>query len=88
MYVTRVTIDDEIYYGISNVGINPTFNEEPKVETNIFDFDGDIYGKEIKVEFLEFEREERAFESIDELKKTIEKSIKFGRDYIAHKLNY
>lgn len=88
VYVTRVTVYDDIYYGISNVGINPTFNEEPKIETNIFDFDGDIYGKTIKVEFLEFEREERAFESIDELKATIEKSIRFGRDYVTQKLNY
>ncbi len=88
VYVSRVTIDDRIFYGISNVGINPTFRETPRVETNIFDFDEDIYGKKIKVEFLEFEREERAFDSIDELKSTIEKSIKFGKNYVKNKLNY
>ncbi|WP_290771003.1 bifunctional riboflavin kinase/FAD synthetase [Anaerofustis sp.] len=88
VYVTRVTVDGNVHYGISNVGINPTFNEEMKIETNIFDFDKDIYGKSIKIEFLEFEREERAFDSIEDLKETINKSISFGKDYIKGKLNY
>lgn len=88
VYVTRVTVDGNVHYGISNVGINPTFNEEMKIETNIFDFDKDIYGKSIKIEFLEFEREERAFDSIEDLKETINKSISFGKDYIKDKLNY
>lgn len=82
VYVTRIIIDEEIYYGITNVGINPTFNEKPRIETNIFDFNKDIYNKEITVEFLEFEREERAFDSIEELKETVKKSICFGREYI------
>ncbi|MGO5358382.1 bifunctional riboflavin kinase/FAD synthetase [Anaerofustis sp. LCP19S3_F7] len=88
VYVSRVTIDNEVFYGISNVGVNPTFRETPRVETNIFDFDRDIYGKKIKVEFLEFEREERAFDSIEELKTTIQKSIQFGKNYVKNKLNY
>ena len=82
VYVSRVIIGEETFYGISNVGKNPTFNEHIKVETHVFDFDRDVYGEYIRVELLEFEREERVFESIDELISTINKSIEFGREYV------
>ena len=82
VYVSRITVGDKEYYGISNVGNNPTFGEQIKVETHIFDFSDDIYGKFIKVELLEFEREERAFSSIDEMIATINRSIEFGRAYV------
>ena len=82
VYVSRVIIGEETFYGISNVGKNPTFNEHIKVETHVFDFDRDVYGEYIRVELLDFEREERVFESIDELISTINKSIEFGREYV------
>ena len=43
-----------IYESITNVGVNPTFNNESPInfETHIFDFDNDIYGEEIKVEII------------------------------------
>lgn len=76
VYITLTTIDNNKYKSITNVGKNPT---NPKknitVETNILDFDGDIYGKRIKVEFLKYIRNEMAFKNQKVLKRQIEKDI-------------
>lgn len=86
VYVSRIITGGRVLYGISNVGNNPTFNEHIKVETHIFDFDEDLYGRFIRVELLEFEREERVFETIDELISTINNSISFGKEYVRKNL--
>ena len=77
VYGTTISIDDKIYYGICNIGCNPTINNNitKRLEVNIFDFDEDIYGKEIKVSFLTFIRGEVKFASTDELKGQIEEDI-------------
>src|SRR5699024_11944264 len=62
---------NETYYGMDNLGFVPTFKEdmsEPKIEVYIFDFNKDIYGETIKVERLEFIREEQKFSGIEEIK--------------------
>lgn len=57
------------YFGATNVGYNPTVNGKTlSIETNILEFDRDIYGENIIVEFLERIRDERKFNSIDDLK--------------------
>ena len=73
VYASRVHLGDEIYDGMTNVGRKPTISEKERVgvETYIYDFDSDIYGKFIKVELLKFVRPEMKFASIDELKKQI-----------------
>ena len=67
------------YYGkaITNFGIRPTVNNTKKaiLETHILDFDKNIYGEKLKVEFLEMLRKEQKFNSIDELKNQINKDI-------------
>lgn len=57
------------YKSITNVGMNPTFNDMNKVnvETYIFDFDDDLYGESIKVNFRDFIRDEKKFHSVNEL---------------------
>lgn len=68
VYLTRINIDNKSYYALSNVGSNPTFGENNrKVETYILDFDRDIYGENISVEFLEFFRYDIKFSSKEEL---------------------
>lgn len=64
--------------GITNFGIRPTVSSTKKavLETHILDFDKDIYGKTIKVEFLRMLRKEQKFNSINELKKQIQSDIK------------
>ena len=86
VYVSRVFLDDKKYYGITNIGVKPTIEGENAlgVETNIFDFDEDIYGKEIIVEFLNFERPEMRFSSLEMLKERMHKDAEYGRRYVKH----
>lgn len=84
VYVTRVLVDAEIRYGITNVGLRPTVNTDILcAETHIFDFDGDLYGKEITVEFLHFLRAETKFESVELLAKQVENDITKAKEYIS-----
>ena len=60
------------YKAIVNFGIRPTFkNNKPLFEVHIFEFNQDLYGKKITVELLDFIREERRFDSIEELQNQI-----------------
>ncbi|EEI83877.1 bifunctional riboflavin kinase/FAD synthetase [Anaerococcus tetradius] len=68
VYLTRINIDNKSYYALSNVGKNPTFGENSrKVETYILDFDQNIYGENVSIEFLEFFRYDIKFTSREEL---------------------
>lgn len=80
VYATRVILDGKEYFGATNVGMNPTVNgKELSIETNILDFDEDIYGKIVRIEFLEKIRDERKFDSLDELKKELDKNTEYIR---------
>ena len=72
VYRTALVIDGRIYTGVSNVGVCPTFGgEQIRLETHIVGFDGNLYGEEICVYLLGFLREERRFDSLNELKMQI-----------------
>ena len=76
VYRSRVFIDGIEYKGISNIGIRPTYQTEiPVSETYIYDFSGDIYGKNIRIEPVKFLRSEQKFSSAEELKKAVLKDI-------------
>ena len=84
VYCSRVEIDGEKYYGVTNIGIKPTVEKNiktPLAETYIIDFDGDVYGKTVRTELYEFIRPERKFESFDELKAEIGKNICQAKKY-------
>lgn len=77
VYHTRVRLGNEEYRALTNVGICPTFApREPHLETHILDFSRDVYGERVRVEFIEFLREEISFSSGEELTREIEKNIK------------
>ena len=69
VYAVRVHVDGTLYGGMLNVGVRPTFNGSGKVsvEVNIFEFDRDIYGSAIAVDFVAHVRDERRMGSLDEL---------------------
>ncbi|HWI54476.1 MAG TPA: bifunctional riboflavin kinase/FAD synthetase [Desulfobacteria bacterium] len=69
VYAVRVYIEGETFKGVANIGLRPTFKlDRPRnIEINIFDFCEDIYGRTIKVEFVQRIRFEQKFESIQEL---------------------
>ena len=72
VYRTAVKIGDRLYTGVTNVGSCPTVKErEIHTETLIADFDGNLYGQNIKIYFLGYLREERLFDSVDELRDQI-----------------
>lgn len=70
VYAVRVYFDGASCAGMANIGTNPTFAGErrPRLEAHLFAFDGDLYGKEITVEFLERVRGEKKFASPEALR--------------------
>ena len=83
VYVTECTVDGKRYRGVSNVGVRPTVDLDAAVncETYLLDFEGDLYGKEVTVAFLDFLRPEQKFTSLDELRAQIEKDVRQARLY-------
>ncbi|MDM8129487.1 bifunctional riboflavin kinase/FAD synthetase, partial [Paraclostridium benzoelyticum] len=78
IYAVKVYIKNKVYYGATNIGYNPTVNGKSlSIETNIIDFDEEIYGEIIKVEFLDRIRDEKKFNSLDELKSQLRKDVNF-----------
>ena len=72
VYRTAVKIGDKLYTGVTNVGSCPTVKErEIHTETLIADFDGNLYGQNIRIYFLGYLREEKLFDSVDELREQI-----------------
>lgn len=73
VYAVKVEVEGEIYCGISNLGVKPTVSKEGIVglETWLFDVSLDLYGKEITVYFIAFQRREKKFDSLVALQKQI-----------------
>lgn len=84
VYAVRMEINGNWYRGVCNIGYKPTFNKEAKktsVEVHLFDFDEDIYGKEVTIEWHLYLRQEQKFSSIDELVAQIAKDKQKALDY-------
>ena len=83
VYATTVEINGRLYHGVTNVGMKPTVSNTKQVtiETNIMDFDGDLYGEVLKVTFKQFIRPETKFNSIDELVKQMNLDKKKAIDF-------
>ncbi|WP_293687912.1 riboflavin biosynthesis protein RibF [uncultured Phascolarctobacterium sp.] len=73
VYAVRAYVNGGVYGGMANIGKNPTFGdvEKPRLETNIFGFSGDIYGKTLTIEFVQRIRGEVKFAGIDALKEQL-----------------
>ena len=78
-------IADQPWPGVANVGVRPTVNDSIKanLEVHLLDFEGDLYGKRIEVEFKSQLREEKRFESIDALSDQIQRDIGQARQYFT-----
>lgn len=80
VYLTRTVVEGNIHESITNVGQKPTVGLFAKnAETHIFDFDRDIYGLDVRVEFIEMLREEESFPSVEALTDQIEKDCVLAR---------
>ncbi|MDO5540886.1 MAG: bifunctional riboflavin kinase/FAD synthetase [Eubacteriales bacterium] len=86
VYATVTHLDGKEIYGITNIGYKPTIGEYFRgVETYLFDFDGDLYGKNIMVELHTFERPEQKFDGMEALKNQMHRDIDFGKKYFGCK---
>ena len=81
VYATKVHIGENCFCGVTNVGCKPTVNLSNKVgvETHILDYEGDLYGRILRVEFFRFIRPEKKFSSVEELKGQMEQDIETAR---------
>ncbi len=72
VYAVKVKHDGKLYDGACNIGFNPTFkNGTLAVEIHILDFQGDLYGRDLRVYFVERIRDEQVFTGVDELTRAI-----------------
>lgn len=72
VYAVWIRVDGRYYQGMMNIGIRPTFDGETKtLEVNIFDFNENIYGKMVQIQFADRIRDEQKFKGIDEIKKQL-----------------
>lgn len=84
VYYARAILDGKVYGGISNIGCKPTVDagDTVGVETYLYDFEGDLYGREMTVELLAFRRPETKFDSVEQLRAHMEADIAAGRAYL------
>jgi riboflavin kinase / FMN adenylyltransferase len=83
VYVTGTLINGQWRRSVTNVGLRPTFADatEPSVETFVMNWDGDLYGDVVRVRFLYRIRDERKFNSIDQLKTQISDDVARAQSY-------
>jgi riboflavin kinase/FMN adenylyltransferase len=83
VYAVRAVVDGEVFLGVANIGVCPTFaGDAPagrRVEVFLFDFHGDLYGKRLEVSFTRRLREERCFRSVAELVEQIRRDVAAAR---------
>lgn len=73
-YIIRSILDNQTVYGMMNIGVNPTVNGKTQsIEVHFLNFNKDIYNQKLKIELLERLREEKKFDSLDQLKAQLQK---------------
>ena len=74
VYAVKVTLEDQNFEGMTSIGYNPTFGEQPMtVETNIFNFDRFIYGQEMSIDFMAHLRDMIRFKNAEQLAAQLDK---------------
>ncbi|SFD79741.1 FMN adenylyltransferase /riboflavin kinase [Lentibacillus persicus] len=84
VYAVKVLFKNEVYEGMASLGYNPTFTndrEKPIIEVNIFDYNNDLYGEELIVEWHKYIRDEVKFSSAEKLIEQIAQDEKEIRNY-------
>ncbi|MBE5893574.1 MAG: bifunctional riboflavin kinase/FAD synthetase [Lachnospiraceae bacterium] len=87
VYYSGTIVDGREYPSITNIGRKPTVGDKERmgVETYIYDFDRDIYGKEIEVRLLGFRRPERKFAGLEQLQAQLREDVEAGKEYAGRK---
>jgi riboflavin kinase/FMN adenylyltransferase len=86
VYVVQSEIGNKKYFGITSIGTNPTVGGTKKtIETHFLDFDEDLYGKQLTIEFLTHIRDEENFETVEILRQAIEKDEIFAKEFLKNR---
>ena len=87
VYAVTASIEGRIYEGMGNIGNNPTFNdvEHARLEVNLFNCSGDLYGKTMSVQFHKYIRAEKKFSGVEELCRQIEEDKNAIKTYFLNK---
>ncbi len=89
VYLTLTCLQDKSYYSLTNIGYNPTFQGKSlNIESHILSFQEDIYNRELRLKFLQKIREERRFNSSEDLKEQISKDFEVAREIIKRRFLY
>jgi riboflavin kinase/FMN adenylyltransferase len=84
VYAVWADLDGAVRQGVANIGHNPTFGHEAlSVEVHLLDFQGDLYGRELRVQFVQRIRSERKFESVAALVARIGEDVALARQILA-----
>lgn len=84
VYVVSSVIDDKTVFGMMNIGNNPTvLGDSDSIEIHFFDFNENLYAKEICVKLLSRIRDEQKFDSINELKRQLDLDKEYSKNYIS-----
>ena len=85
VYAVTVECRDGHYKGVANIGYSPTFDDHVfTIEAHLLDFNNDLYGQDIRVNFIKRIRDEKKFLNIDELAQQIQNDIVSGREILSH----
>ena len=85
VYIVSSEINDILYFGMMNIGNNPTLGEnEQSIEVHYFDMSENIYNEKLKISILEHIRDERKFNSLPDLQAQLEKDKLFSLNYIQN----
>jgi len=80
VYATWAYIDDKAYQSMTNIGKRPTFGgSERTIEVYVLNYHSDLYGRELKIDIIDRLRDEKQFDTVEELKKQITEDVKQGR---------
>lgn len=83
VYATWAYIDGKAYQSMTNIGRRPTFGDNGRtVETYILNYQGNLYGRELKIDIVERLRGEKRFDTVEELRKQIAEDVKQGRNIL------
>jgi len=87
VYVTRTSYNEMVYQSVTNIGSNPTFKDTKSIhiETNLFDFNTDIYGENLRIEFLHKIRDEKKFTTVNDLIDQIKRDVDSAKKLLGER---
>ena len=86
VYIVKSILNNKAVFGITSIGTNPTVGgSEKTIETYFLDFEKDLYGEEITIEFLKFIRDEKTFDSIETLRREIITDEEFAKRFLKNR---